>query len=124
MTYFKAEVSDLMRHFAGSWSSSTSNRSDTITLLSNGIYSNKHVASYSAKFTDGWGTETGNWGAAGGSDNQGSRTARGTKDQGHIIVNHSNGTGTIYKYKVHIENGEKFYRNYWFNGEFYIKSIE
>ena len=122
--YFKVDASDLMRHFAGSWSYSSGNRSDTIVLYPDGRYSNTYEASYTGRFTDGAGTELGNWGNAGGSSGKGRWTVRGNKDSGSIIVTESNGNKTVYEYRVHVENGTKYYHNYRFNGKFYIRSRE
>ena len=49
-------------------------------------------------------------------------TVRGTKDSGTIIVKLANGNEIYYEYKVHIEKGEKYFREYWFNGNHYRKS--
>ena len=49
-------------------------------------------------------------------------TVRGNKDAGTIIVKLANGNEIYYEYQVHIENGQKYYREYRFNGDFYSKS--
>ena len=121
MKFFKPEVSDLMRHFAGNWSTFTTNTSTWISLGPNGVYSDQYESAYSGNTTDGYGNVTGNWGTAGQNSGQGRWTVRGTKEAGQIIVNLNNGKEVVYNYKVHQENGRNFYSEYWFNGSLYSK---
>ncbi|MCD6201439.1 MAG: hypothetical protein J7K46_06510 [Bacteroidales bacterium] len=44
---------------------------------------------------------------------------QGNKDQGQIIFISPSGERTAYDYRVHIENGQKYYSEYYFNGTLY-----
>ena len=95
--YFKVDVSDLARHFAGTWSHFTTNTSTWITFYPDGSYSDEYEAAYSGNLTDGAGTQTGNWGTMGQDSGRGSWPVRGTKDAGTIIVSQANGEEVYYK---------------------------
>lgn len=122
--YFKVDVSDLARHFAGTWSHFTTNTSTWMTFHPDGSYSDEYEASYSGNLTDGAGTQTGNWGTAGQESGRGRWTVRGTKDAGTIIVRKANGDEVYYEYRVNQKDGRKYYWEYYFNGDFYMKKEE
>jgi hypothetical protein len=122
--YFKVDVSDLARHFAGTWSHFTTNTSTWMTFHPDGTYSDEYEASYSGNLTDGAGTQTGNWGAMGQQGDRGRWTVRGTKDAGTIIVRKANGQEVYYDYRVNQKDGRKYYWEYYFNGDFYMKKEE
>jgi len=71
MQFFKVEVSDLMRHFAGNWASFTTNTSTWICFCPDGTYSEQYEAAYSGQTTDGWGNATGDWSTYGQDKSQG-----------------------------------------------------
>lgn len=120
--YFKVEVGDLMQHFAGTWSSFGTNTSTWITFYPDGTYSDQSESSYSGEFNDGAGNQTGNWNAMGQSGDKGRWTVRGNKDSGTIIVKLNNGEEYYYEYRVHIEKGNKYYNEYYFNGDYYMRN--
>jgi hypothetical protein len=122
--YFKVDVSELARHFAGTWSHFTTNTSTWMTFHPDGTYSDEYEASYSGNLTDGAGTQTGNWGTAGQESGRGRWTIRGTKDAGTIIVHQANGEEVYYEYRVNQKDGRKYYWEYYFNGDFYMKKEE
>jgi len=124
MQYFKVDVSDLARHFAGTWSHFTTNTSTWMTFHPDGSYSDDYEASYSGNLTDGAGTQTGNWGTAGQQSGRGRWTVRGTKDAGTIIVRKANGEEVYFEYRVNQKDGRKYYWEYYFNGDFYMKKEE
>jgi hypothetical protein len=124
MQYFKVEVSDLMRHFAGNWASFTTNTSTWICFCPDGTYSEQYEAAYSGQTTDGWGNATGDWNAYGEDKSQGRWTVRGNKESGQIVVRLNNGEEIVYEYKVHKEKGNTYYNEYWFNGRHYSKNRE
>jgi hypothetical protein len=119
--YFKVDNTGLIQHFAGNWANHTSNTSTWISFGPDGTYSEQYEAAYSGTFNDGTG-ETGHWNTAGQDSDRGRWTVRGNKDSGTIIVKLANGKEIYYEYKVHIENGQKYYREYYFNGYLYAKS--
>lgn len=119
--FFKVDVSDLMRHFAGNWSNFTTNTSTWICFCPDGTYSEQYEAAYSGNFENNLGDVTGNWGANNQSSGQGRWTVRGTKENGQIIVKLNNGNEIVYDYKVHVEKGQTYYSEYWLNGRLYAK---
>ena len=124
MQYFKVEVSDLMQHFAGNWSHFTTNTSTWMCFCPDGTYSEQYESSYSGDFQDAGGNDAGGWGATGQDSSRGRWTVRGNKDAGTIVVSMANGKEIYYEYKVHVEKGEKYYSEYYFNGDFYFKKKE
>ena len=122
MQFFKVEVSGLMQHFAGNWSHHSTNTSTWICFCPDGTYSEQYESSYSGNFQDSEGNFAGGWGAGGQDSDRGRWTVRGTRDTGSIIVTLANGNEIYYEYRVHVEGGQKYYREYYFNGDFYNKS--
>lgn len=117
MSYFKTSSDDLMRHFAGKWTSFTKNTSTWVSLFPDGRYGEQYESSYSGDLSQG-----GNWMTAGQNDRGGRWTIRGNKEQGQIIVKLNNGNEIIYNYRVHVERGETYWSEYYFNGSLYSKS--
>ena len=124
MVYFKVDVSELVRHFAGTWASYANNTLSNMTLAPDGRYFDRYESSYSGDFTNELGDVTGNWGAVGQDKNQGRWTVRGNKQQGVIIVTSQDGTVRELQYRVFVEKGETYWREYIINGSHYIKQKE
>ncbi len=122
MYYAKVDVSGLMQQFSGKWTSFTTNTTTWMYLYPNGIYSEQYESSYAGNFANDVGDITGNWGAYSQSDDRGKWTIRGNRDAGRIIVRLANGEELVFDYKVHSENGQTYYNEYWFNGSLYSKS--
>ncbi len=114
-----AGSSDLMQFFADTWVTTTTNTSSYVTLYPDGTWSDRSESYYSGNFNDGGGANTGNWGAGGQQQGRGRWSVRGNKDQGQIIVVTAEGQQNTYEYHVHIENGQKYYSEYYFNGTLY-----
>ena len=108
---------DLVRHFAGEWAWTNGYRTEWMTFFPDGSYSDQSEASYSGNFSDG----SGSWGAVGQDSNRGRWSVRGNRDAGVITVVNPEGSQSNYEYKVFIERGEKYYREYLFNGYHYQK---
>jgi hypothetical protein len=121
MTFIKMGTTELVNHFAGKWTTFTTNTSTDIYLYPNGVYSEYYEASYSGGFEDG-GTNTGNWGANNQSNDTGKWTVRGSIEKGTIIIDMQNGEQYTIEYQVHVENGQTYYGEYWFNGSLYSKT--
>lgn len=117
LIYKKIETSDLVMHFAGRWASFTTNTSTWIQFYPDGTYDEQYESSYSGDLSGG-----GRWGAAGSENAKGRWTVQGNRDQGRIVVRLANGNEIYYDYRVHEENGQKYYGEYWFNGKLYGKS--
>jgi hypothetical protein len=112
---------DLVAHFAGQWAWTNGYRTQWMTFFPDGSYSDQSEASYSGDLTDGSGNITGNWGVAGEDSNRGRWTIQGNIDSGVIIVINPDGSQNRYEYRVFVERGEKYYREYLFNGYHYRK---
>ncbi len=108
--------SDLMRFFADTWVTTTTNTSTYVTLYADGTWSDNSESSYSGNFTDGGGSNIGSWGNAGQQQSRGRWSVTGTRDQGQLTTISANGERNVYQYRVHIENGQKYYSEYFFNG--------
>ncbi len=123
MQYIKAGSgagsSDLIRFFADTWITTTTNTSTAVYLYADGTYSDHYEASYSGNMTDGGGNNTGNWGNANQQGGRGRWSVQGNKDQGKIIMVSAGGERYEYTYQVHVENGQKYYSEYYFNGTLY-----
>lgn len=116
--YFKVEVSDLMRHFTGTWASATTNTLTNITLGADGSYGDTYESAYSGDLTDGT-YDTGDWAVTGQDQSKGRWTVRGNKQQGVITIKYANGNEETLEYRVHVEKGETYWNEYWFNGSHY-----
>jgi hypothetical protein len=117
LIYSKIEVSELMIHFAAKWASFSTNTSTWIQFYPDGTYDEQYESSYSGDLSGG-----GNWNTYGGENVKGRWTVQGNRDSGRIVVRLANGNEMYYDYRVHEENGQKYYAEYWFNGKLYSKS--
>jgi hypothetical protein len=115
MQYFRMEASDLMRQLSGIWVNMTKNTETRVGLSPSGQYFSNYESSYSGSF----GSEQGNWGTAGQSREDGRWTIRGNREQGTIIITMRDGSQMNIQYRVHVENGETYWNEYWFNGDLY-----
>lgn len=122
--FFKVEASGLMQNFVGTWTNYTTNTATTITLAPNGAYYENYEASYSGKFSDSGGDDLGSWGNAGQDQSQGTWTVVGDRRQGKIIIRLQGGNENVIEYRVHEENGQTYWNEYWFNGQLYGKDIK
>ncbi len=114
MQYFRIAVSELMGHFAGTWVTMTKSTETQAVLKSNGDYFSSYEAAYSGDLSGG-----GAWGHAAASNDRGRWTVRGDKQQGVITITYANGNQTQIQYHVHVERGETYWNEYWFNGDLY-----
>jgi hypothetical protein len=119
MEYGKPQTSDLMQAFAGTWVTMTKNTQTRVTLAPDGGYYENYEASYSGSSSDQLGNQNMAWGQAGQNQSQGRWTAQGSREQGIITITYANGNTTSVEYRVHVENGETYWNEYWFNGELY-----
>jgi hypothetical protein len=112
---------DLMNHFAGTWWNATTNTETNVTLTADGRYFESYAAGYSGGSSDQYGNSDMSWGAAGDQTAQGTWTVRGTREQGVLTILFNNGSQREITYQVHVENGEVYWSEYYFNGELYGK---
>jgi len=121
MQYFKVDVSELVRHFSGTWATVTTHTLTNITFSPDGTYSDYYEAGYSGDFTDGGGNDLGNWGATAQDKTTARWTVRGNLRQGVLVINSPDGTEKVWQYNVHVEKGETYWREYVIDGTLYRK---
>lgn len=121
MEYVKAEASDLVNHFSGAWANMTKSTATYVTLRPDGTYVQKYEGGYSGQFSNQYGSQTGSWGHAREERGGGRWTVRGNRQQGVIVLKSQDGGETVVQYRVHVEKGETYWREYFFNGELYGK---
>lgn len=111
----------LVKHFSGEWAWTNGYRTSWMTFYPDGTYSDQSEASYSGNMSDGSGNITGNWGVAGQNSNRGRWSVQGSTESGVITVTNPDGSQDRYEYRVFVERGEKYYREYMFNRYHYRK---
>ena len=92
--------SSLMSWFAGEYYSYTGSTERKLTLCPNGYYAYYTESSYSGNFSDGYGNNTGNWGAAGNNGSRGRWKIVGNKTRGTLIFTTSSGERDERPYQV------------------------
>lgn len=121
MQYSTAQVSHLVPNFAGTWVTMTRSTQTSVVLAPDGTYAMRYESSYSGQFHSSAGVQTGAWGTARDDVERGRWTVRGTREQGVIVLTSQEGKTTTLEYRVHVERGQVFWREYFFNGELYQK---
>ncbi len=112
------KTSNLIKHFAGTWKNYTKYTETMVVLYPDGSYGSRYSSSYSS-------AEPGEeWGAAADVHRQGRWTVQGTLEQGIITCITEDGSEVKYQYQVHVENGEIYWNEYYFNGDLYGKVKE
>jgi hypothetical protein len=122
MQFPKVDSSDLVRAFAGTWATMSTNTETRVTLAANGQFSLNSESSYSGSFSDSGGGNAGGWGTAGSNESRGRWTVRGTRQKGVITLVYESGEREEIPFSVHVENGETFWNEYWFDGVLYGRS--
>jgi len=107
-----AGSSTLVQHFAGTWKNYTQYTETMVVLYPDGTYGQRYTSDYGSE-------ESGE--AVGESHAQGRWTVNGTKEKGVITCVAGDGTSSEYEYQVHVENGEVYWSEYYFNGNLYGK---
>jgi hypothetical protein len=115
----ESDQASLLYKFAGKWSNYSPNTETHIYLKPDGTYSNSYDSSYGGQFYDQGGYQAGAWGAAGSNSGQGRWTVEGTLKQGQITLIDVQGNRTVYQYAVHVQNGQTYWGEYFFNGKLY-----
>jgi hypothetical protein len=126
MQYFEVDVSNLTRIFIGRWASySGSSGGGTLinyTFYPDGTFEDASETSYSTDYSsDGMGLPDTNLGALGTSTNRARWTVRGGEREGQIIIVYPNGNERFIDYAVHVQRGETYWREYFFNRRLFRK---
>ncbi len=108
----KVDAGTSSSSLAGIWVTMTKSTETTLALAPNGQFSTGYVAEYG-------GLESGQWGLAREDHSSGRWTASGTREQGTITLVYGNGKRETIQYRVHVERGEVYWNEYWFNGDLY-----
>jgi len=119
MQFPKVDASELVRALAGTWVTMTSNTETRVTLAPNGQFSLYSESSYGGGFSDSGGGDAGSWGTAGSNESRGRWTVRGTRQKGVITLSYEGGDRADVAYSVHVENGQTYWNEYWFDGVLY-----
>jgi hypothetical protein len=120
-----AEVSSgIESHFIGTWVTSTTNTERRVTLFPDGRFAMNYEASYSGRSNDQQGDQTMAWGQASGKGSQGQWKVRGTREKGTLTLIYNNGETATIPYRVHVERGEVYWGEYWFDDQLYGKQRE
>jgi len=106
----------IFSQLVGEWKDIRSSGNTVITLAGNGQYS------YYSDFAAGNSTagET-NWGTASSNNSRGTWRAQGTPRAGTIFYRSQDGSSDTLSYQVHVENGQTFWGEYYFDGTIYVK---
>ncbi len=119
MQFPKVDASDLVRALAGTWATMTTNTETRVTLAANGQFSLYSESSYGGSFSDSGGGNAGGWGTAGNREFRGRWTIRGTRQKGIITLAYESGERADVQYGVHMEKGETYWNEYFFDGVLY-----
>lgn len=100
----------------GRWKDIRSSGNTIIELFANGQFS--YYSDYAAGNSN---TGQTNWGYSNSSGNKGTWIARGTAAKGTIYYQASDGSRDTLSYQVHVERGQTYWNEYYFDGKLYSK---
>jgi len=106
--------------FPGKWSNYSTNTETHIylkPLKPDGTYSNSYDSSYGGQFYDQSGYQTGCLGRRRLEQRTG--TVEGTLKQGQVTLIDVQGKRTVYQYAAHVQNGQTYWDEYFFNGRLF-----
>jgi len=119
MRYFKTNDAKLARIFVGRWASySGNNQGGTLrnyTFNADGTFTDDRETSYNINTPDS------NIGAYGRGGGRARWKVRGGERQGRILLIFPNGNQNHIDYRVHVERGQTYWREYRFNGRLFRK---
>jgi hypothetical protein len=126
MHYFKIDVSNLERIFVGRWAAySGSSGGATLrnyTFYPDATFSDDRETSYSSDYSgDGGGMPDSYVGGVGTSHGHARWKVGGGEREGQIIITFPDGSENVIDYRVHVQRGETYWREYWFNGRLFRK---
>jgi len=122
MQFPKGLASDLLRVFAGTWTTMSTHSQSCVTLRPNGEFSLYSESSYSGGFSAQYGSDLGGWGSGGRQESRGRWSASGTRERGVITLIYQDGERASIPYNVHVEGGETYWNEYYFDGTLYGRS--
>ncbi len=100
----------------GRWKDIRSSGNTIIVLTSDGHYN------YYSDYTAGNSAQgQTNWGYGNSATDRGTWRAQGTPAAGTIYYTSQDGSSDTLSYQVHVENGQTYWREYYFDGKLYVK---
>ena len=111
--YSNNQSNSLMQHFVGTWKNFSSSNQVLAVLYPDGTFKIRNTSAYS-NYDQGWGGAADNF-------SQGRWSIRGNAQAGTLIINYTNGSQDYINYRVHVENGQAYWREYYFDGDLYQK---
>jgi hypothetical protein len=119
MRYFKTNDAKLARIFVGRWANySGNNQGGTLrnyTFRADGTFGDDRETSYNINTPDS------NIGAYGRGGGRARWKVRGGERQGRILLIFPNGNQNHIDYRVHVQRGQTYWREYFFNGRLFRK---
>lgn len=115
--------SDLVHHFSGLWVGSSRNTERKVLLNPDGTYEMHYVGTWTGTFSDQCGNDAGNWGQGTAIQECGSWNVHGNKTEGTITTVDQYGNQSVYQYQVHIERGQVYWNEYFFDGVLFSKKL-
>ncbi len=115
-------ASDLIRALAGTWTTMTTHSQTSVTLGANGEFAMHSESSYSGSFRGPSGGDAGGWGTARNDESGGRWTAAGTRERGTITLVYQNGERSTIPFQVHVERGQTYWNEYFFDDVLYARS--
>lgn len=112
----ESPAADVPQFLVGTWVTMTTHTQTSYTLWPDGTFTSGYEASYSGGEVSGGGTE---WGLAREDSGRGRWMARGTREQGTLVLQHPDGSQDTVEYHVHVESGQPYWNEYVFNGTLY-----
>lgn len=117
--YMKVDGSALWRDLAGHWEAVAS-QTRRLWLEVDGTFEEYSEFVASGALTDGY-EQTGTWGVANNNANAGRWSAQGTKERGTILLQYDDGRQKTLDYRVWVERGTTYWKEYDFNGVRYLR---
>lgn len=112
---------DLAGYFCGIWVTMTASSERRVTLYPDGTYMDDSESSYSGRFRDGTGADSGGWGTAARNRQRGKWLVNGSREQGVMIFTDAAGESSRIEYRVHVEDGRVYWNEYLFGGKLYAR---
>jgi len=118
LKFFKVDISEQVKNLAGKWTTVTTNTETSYYLYADGTFSRDYEANYWDTSGGGGGPE---WGANNREQNTGKWKVKGNAEKGVMTLIYNNGNEEQIEYAVHVEGGETYWNEYYFNGDLYSR---
>ena len=109
---------NLKQRFIGQWKSWSKYSESTVYLYPNGTYTDSSSSSYGNADASAGAV----WGAASDSGGSGRWSVRGNARHGTLTFHNTDGSSGSYEYNVHVEKGQTYWNEYYFDNTLYQRS--